>query len=72
MPCRRWRIPYGVDVSPNPSILASLRFTAAAGDRLTRQWGAAIIVGSASILCFLTWLLIEIRGESDAYEYRGF
>jgi hypothetical protein len=47
-------------------------FTCVLTGVLTRQWGAAVIVGSSSILCFLTWLLIEIRGESDAYEYRRF
>jgi hypothetical protein len=39
---------------------------------LTNQWGAALIVALASVLCFLAWLTIEIRGGRDEYEYEGF
>jgi hypothetical protein len=39
---------------------------------LTKQWGAALIVALASVLCFLAWLVIEIRGGRDEYEYEGF
>jgi len=37
----------------------------------TRQWNAAVIAALASILCFLAWLVIEISGGRDEYEYEG-
>jgi hypothetical protein len=39
---------------------------------LTKQWDAALIVGLASVSCFLAWLMIEIRGGRDEYTFEGF
>jgi hypothetical protein len=36
---------------------------------MTHEWYAALVVGGASVLCFVTWLLIELRGGRDAFEY---
>lgn len=47
-------------------------FTCILTGALTRQWEAAVIAGLASLLCFFTWLLIEIGGERDAFEYGRF
>ena len=39
---------------------------------LTKQWSAALIVALASVFCFLAWLMIEVRGGRNEYEYEGF
>lgn len=39
---------------------------------LTEKWKESAVVGAASVLCFLAWLAIEIRRESDGYEYAKF
>ena len=39
---------------------------------LTRQWDAALVVGLASVLCLAAWLVIEIAGGGNAYQYEGF
>jgi len=36
---------------------------------VARQWSAAVIAGLAPVLCLLTWIVIQIRGDRDAYEY---
>jgi hypothetical protein len=36
---------------------------------LTGQWIAALVVGAASVLCFLMWMGIEISGGRRAYAY---
>jgi hypothetical protein len=33
------------------------------------QWNAALVAGLAPVLCLLAWIVIQIRGERDAYEY---
>ena len=37
---------------------------------LTNQWGCC--ADRRSVLCFLAWLTIEIRGGRDEYEYKKF
>jgi hypothetical protein len=47
-------------------------FTGVLTGLITQQWGAALIVVPASVLCFLAWLTIQIRGGRDEYEWKGF
>jgi hypothetical protein len=44
-------------------------FTCVLTGLVTRVWNAALVAGLASVLCFLAWVVIQIRGEPDAYEY---
>lgn len=39
---------------------------------LTGQWSDAVVVGLASVLCLVAWLALQVKGESDEYEWRGF
>lgn len=39
---------------------------------LTHKWKESAVVGTASVLCFLAWLTIEIRRGKDGYEYAKF
>lgn len=44
-------------------------FTCVLTGLLTRQWPAAVVVGTASVCCFFAWLAIEIQGGQGEYEY---
>jgi hypothetical protein len=46
-------------------------FTCVLTGLLIRQWAAGVVAGTASVLCFLAWLAIEIGGQ-DEYEYGRF
>jgi hypothetical protein len=39
---------------------------------LTQKWMESAVVGVASVLCFVAWLVIEIRRQDDGYEYEKF
>lgn len=39
---------------------------------LTGRWREALVVGAASVLCFVLWLAIEVQSRSGRYEYKRF
>lgn len=44
-------------------------FTGVLTGVVARQWSAALIAGLAPVLCLLAWIVIQIGGDRDAYEY---
>jgi hypothetical protein len=39
---------------------------------LTGRWREALVVGAASVLCFVLWLAIQVRARNANYEYKRF
>jgi hypothetical protein len=39
---------------------------------LTGRWREALVVGIASVLCFVLWLAIQVRARNGSYEYKRF